>query len=139
LSGLWTAACSRTAAAWARCPIARNDWAYLIAASASVGLARYRTPQVSISCRHSTLERGAASGRIDPVVSDVDVAVPIVVEQPPAAKAAPKTAVIAAEARRRAGDRYISRRPCLEFEAAEAAKEATKVRPSNKTLTLIAR
>ena len=64
---------------------------------------------------------------IDPVVSDDDV--PVVVEQPPALKAA-KTAT---ETRRRAGGRCIVRKLSTENETAGAAGRGL----SNKTLTLM--
>ena len=65
---------------------------------------------------------------IDPVVSGDDVE-PVVVEQPPALRAA-KTAT---EARRRAGGRCIVRKPSTGIETAGAAGRGL----SNKTLTLM--
>ena len=64
---------------------------------------------------------------IDPVVSGDDV--PVVVEQPPVLRAAKTTT----EARRRAGDRCIVRKPSTEIETADAAGRGS----SNKTLTLM--
>src|SRR6476659_3856254 len=93
-------ACSSTAAACARWPVARSAWPYSIAASASLGLARYRSPYTSTARRGSSgtacaFDDDGEEEVSDPVMSDM-------VWQPP--RPAARTAVTAAEERNRARD-----------------------------------
>src|SRR5215204_1259486 len=120
-------ACSRTAKACARCPVARKAWAYCVAFVTSSGRALYSASHFSNSLRHPASLVGRGTLAIQPVVSGLLVV--LQTASPTAAKI-----VSAVEAIRRDGAIEANRM------AIGHGSGRIRMRPpafSNKALTLM--